>query len=212
MTKPKTAPKPRMYEVHPIADLMPAMMPLEYQALLASVRADGVRQPVVLYHGKILDGRHRYRAAIEAGVGCTFEVYSGMDPYGEALLRNTRRHMKLSQRAMAAARFLNQGAKARSVLITHFAIDAVSLDRACLLLKSCAQSLIAAVDGGALSLTSAMQQLGALPTIKLAQTVVTEETIISDFQRALSKWVAAWPTDRQRLSSAIRREVECAGL
>ena len=57
-----------IYEAHPIANLFP-MMEENLQegtgdllALREGIRRDGLREKIVLYQGKILDGRNRYRA------------------------------------------------------------------------------------------------------------------------------------------------------
>lgn len=80
------------------------MLPEEYQALCDSMRESGFDDtyPIVVYQGEILDGRHRYQAAIEVGVEPIFVEW---EPKGDdtpekfALRSNVRRHMTVSQRA-----------------------------------------------------------------------------------------------------------------
>jgi hypothetical protein len=50
-----------------LADLFPRMTEAEFTALVEDIKANGLRQPIVLYQGKILDGRHRQDAAKLAG-------------------------------------------------------------------------------------------------------------------------------------------------
>jgi len=44
-------------EHHPLAEIFPEMNGSEFEGLKASIRANGLRQPIVLYEGKVLDGR-----------------------------------------------------------------------------------------------------------------------------------------------------------
>ena len=44
-------------EFHDYAQLFPLIVGDEYQALLDDIDANGQREPIVLYEGKILDGR-----------------------------------------------------------------------------------------------------------------------------------------------------------
>jgi ParB-like chromosome segregation protein Spo0J len=52
-------------EFHPLADLIPPMTEAEYEDLKADIKANGLLMPIVLFEGKVLDGRHRLRACRE---------------------------------------------------------------------------------------------------------------------------------------------------
>jgi ParB-like chromosome segregation protein Spo0J len=97
--------------LHPAAAIMPEQSATEYAALLQDIERHGVRNPVCLDpEGRILDGRHRYRAAHQLGIGCPITVYDGSDPIGVVLSQNLhRRHLTTSQRAMVAAKMANLG-------------------------------------------------------------------------------------------------------
>lgn len=93
---------------HPLADAFLLIDGDEFAALVEDVRANGVREPVVLYDDKILDGRNRWRAAREARVGVPFIDYGGDDPVGFVISANLRRrHLNESQRALVAAKLAN---------------------------------------------------------------------------------------------------------
>ena len=92
------------YENHKLADIFPEASPEEFQNLVNSIRENGLRHPITLYEGKILDGRHRYRACIETGTNPRFVEYEGDNPTGFVVDENVhRRHLNRSQVAMAAA-------------------------------------------------------------------------------------------------------------
>jgi ParB-like chromosome segregation protein Spo0J len=91
-------------EVHPLAAALPDMGSEEFVALCDSIRSIGQRDPITLFEGQILDGRHRYRACGEVGVEPEYELYDGEEPHLFVLGRNVaRRHLTPSQTAMAAA-------------------------------------------------------------------------------------------------------------
>lgn len=96
------------YEYHPLANIFPLIDGPAYQELMADVMRHGVREPVWLYEGQILDGRNRYRAAQAMGVECPTREYDGEDPTGFVVSLNLhRRHLSESQRAMVAAKLAN---------------------------------------------------------------------------------------------------------
>lgn len=50
---------------HPLAELFPLVEGQEFSALVEDVRKNGVRDPIVVHEGAVLDGRNRYRALME---------------------------------------------------------------------------------------------------------------------------------------------------
>src|SRR5262245_27085543 len=95
-------------QFHPLADLLPLLEGLDFEELVADVRAHGVREPVWIHDSRILDGRNRYRAAQAADVECPTRTYDGDDPVGFVISLNLkRRHLSESQRAMVAAKLAN---------------------------------------------------------------------------------------------------------
>jgi len=53
------------FEFHPYCAQLPEMRRPEFEALKASIAERGLQSRIVLYQGKILDGRHRYKALLE---------------------------------------------------------------------------------------------------------------------------------------------------
>jgi hypothetical protein len=92
--------------IHPAATLFPLMDGAELEQLVADIRANGLREEIVLHEGLILDGRNRLRACELAGVKPRFIAWDGVgSPLAFVLSRNLhRRHLVESQRAIIAAR------------------------------------------------------------------------------------------------------------
>ena len=93
---------------HALANIFPLLDGEDFQKLADDVGAHGLREPVVLYEGAILDGRNRYRACKAADVDCRFVTYGGSDPIAYVVSLNLhRRHLTESQRAMVVASLAN---------------------------------------------------------------------------------------------------------
>jgi ParB-like chromosome segregation protein Spo0J len=94
-------------EFHPLAEIFPLIEGYEFAGLVDDIRKNGLREPVVLYQGRVLDGRNRLRACEAAGIACRFENYTGDDPVAYVVSLNLRRrHLDESQRAMVAAKLV----------------------------------------------------------------------------------------------------------
>jgi ParB-like chromosome segregation protein Spo0J len=101
-------PNPVAPEPHSIALIFPMLEESEMSALAQDIAANGLKQPILLFEGKILDGRNRYNACKIAAVEPTFEKYLGDDPISHVLSLNlNRRHLTTGQRAMIAAELSN---------------------------------------------------------------------------------------------------------
>lgn len=94
------------YQVHPAALLFPLLDGKEREQLVRDVRTRGVREPVVIWRGQLLDGRNRVEAARQANVPVPVrQLDDDVDPFGFVLSANAfRRHMTASQLAMTCAR------------------------------------------------------------------------------------------------------------
>ena len=104
-------------KAHPYADVFPLLEGEDFTALLGSVRASGLLHPIVLFEGRILDGRNRWNACKAAGVEPRFREFDSAadgDPLEFVVVTNLhRRHLTPSQCAMVGADLatMRQGAR-----------------------------------------------------------------------------------------------------
>ena len=73
------------YKPHPIADLFPMMSDEEIANQAEDIKKHGLLHPILLFEGKILDGRNRYKSCKLAKVEPRFEAFTGT--FTEALQR-----------------------------------------------------------------------------------------------------------------------------
>jgi ParB-like chromosome segregation protein Spo0J len=101
---------PRLLKSHPLAELMPAMTEDEFLALVADIKQNGVREPVVLFENMILDGRHRLKACALLGVDPrTPREFTGTEEEARAFVISAnlhRRHLKGEQKRELIARLV----------------------------------------------------------------------------------------------------------
>ena len=96
---------------HPLSKTFPfpLLNGVEFNELVADVKANGLREPITLYEGKILDGCNRYRACLKAKVEHRFEQFEGDDAAALAFVisKNVyRRHLKAKERSDAIAKLV----------------------------------------------------------------------------------------------------------
>ncbi|EDY19024.1 hypothetical protein CfE428DRAFT_3201 [Chthoniobacter flavus Ellin428] len=91
---------------HPLAELFPLMPEQDLKDLANDIQTSGLKAPITIHEGMILDGRNRYRACAVAGVEPrTRQFPQGEDALAFVLSVNLhRRHLTESQRAMVAAK------------------------------------------------------------------------------------------------------------
>jgi hypothetical protein len=95
--------------IHPYAAIFPPMTGPEFKGLCRSIARDGLDEPIVLYEGKILDGRSRYDGCLVTKVAPRFRDYAGEcgSPLNFVVSKNLhRRHLTEGQPAMVAAKLV----------------------------------------------------------------------------------------------------------
>ena len=156
-------------ENHELANLFPMIVGEEFQKLTENIKQNGLLEPIWLYEGKILDGRNRYKACIQAGINPQYRNYEGFEPLKFVLSLNLhRRHLDESQRAMVAARIADmpRGVNQHVVITTPTQQDAaammnVSRDmviKAKHIRENAAPEIIEAVERGELAVSKVFSQ------------------------------------------------------
>jgi len=84
----------------------------EFDGLLGSIKQYGLFEPILMWQGWIVDGRHRYMACLKADVKPTYEYLPDDMPFNVVRDRVVaanlmRRHLTAGQRAMTAAALAN---------------------------------------------------------------------------------------------------------
>ena len=93
-------------DVHEIATLFPHMSEVDRDHLKASLIQEGQLEDILVFEGKILDGRHRYETCIELGLEPRVREFEGSvaAAFSHSVALNlSRRHLTTVQRAAAGA-------------------------------------------------------------------------------------------------------------
>ena len=93
-------------EIHPLCKLFREASEEEMGGLVDSIRRIGLLEPIVLYEGKILDGKIRYKACEMAGIEHRYEEYKGVNPLQFVMSKNYyRNHLSEEQRTLVLDTF-----------------------------------------------------------------------------------------------------------
>jgi N6-adenosine-specific RNA methylase IME4 len=155
-------------EFHPVANLFPLIDGQAFAELKDDIAAHGLREPIVMFEGKILDGRNRYLAGTAAGALLRFTEYRGDDPLAYVLSINLhRRHMDDSQRAMVAAKIVtmrrgsNQhspnGGTSQAQAAALLNVGKRSVERAAIVRDRAVPGLVEAVERGSVPVSTAAE-------------------------------------------------------
>jgi N6-adenosine-specific RNA methylase IME4 len=195
-----------------LAELFPLIEGEEFNALVEDIRRHGLREPIVVLDGRILDGRNRYRACIKAGIEPSLRPYWGTDPVGYVVSLNLkRRHLNESQRSMVAARLATLKDGQRADLVQGLPIGRASdllrvgersVARAREVLDHGAPELRGAVERGAVSV-SAAADVATLPADEQREIVARGEREILE----VAKHIRAGKAEARR-AERIARIVE----
>lgn len=194
---------------HPVSALFPVLPENEFEALVADIAQNGLREPIHVVGQAIIDGRHRYRACLAAGIEPRFvQVDENADLNAFVISLNLRRrHLSESQRAMVAARLANMRQGERTDLQPSAILPKVSQSDAATQLQVSERlvrsgvrvinngtpELTCAVDIGILSV-SAASDLAQLPT---------------DTQREL---LSRTPEEIRSIAREVRGRIHDAGV
>lgn len=107
-------------QFHELANIFPMMNQEEFAQLAADIKANGLRESIWTFEGKIIDGRNRFRACRISGVQPRFREWKGEEPPIAFVLSQNlvRRHLSSSQKAVIALeveKVLAEAAKERQV-------------------------------------------------------------------------------------------------
>lgn len=92
------------YQLHPLCTLFPRLDGNEFAYLVNDIKQNGLREPIIIHDGMILDGGNRYRACVEAGVEPEFMKFGGGNLVSYVLSANLhRRHLSPGQQAAIVA-------------------------------------------------------------------------------------------------------------
>lgn len=155
---------------HPAAEIFPLMSGADFDALVADIRENGQREPIIVHDGLILDGRNRHRACVELGLTPGTMKWDRVGtPEAYVISTNLRRrHLNESQRAMIAKKLANMpahrpdanGANLRTS--QNEAADLLKVSRRSVQLAAVVQDraapdLVAAVERGDIPVSTAAQ-------------------------------------------------------
>ncbi len=94
-------------KIHPVAALFALMVGDQFDAFVDDIRSNGLLEPITLHpDGRILDGRNRYRACLEADRPPRFETWSGKGTIFDFVVSKnlSRRHLTTRERSDIAAK------------------------------------------------------------------------------------------------------------
>jgi hypothetical protein len=92
----------KTYEFHEVANIFPLIEGKEFSDLVEDVKKNGLYESIWLHEGKIIDGRNRYRACLQAGVEPRFKNWDEKGTLVDFVMSENmaRRHLDEAQRVI----------------------------------------------------------------------------------------------------------------
>jgi N6-adenosine-specific RNA methylase IME4 len=164
INSPRSSKQNTDLQFHRLASWVQVMEGSEFEDLRDNIKARGLRDPITMYEGSILDGRNRYRALLAAGVKITPEMFVEFDPAKDGdplefvISRTKRRNWNTSQKASAAAELANLGKGRPSVNAQNCAITQDEAADRLNVSRRTVQSAVVVRDHGEPELKAALAQ------------------------------------------------------
>lgn len=190
---------PNGLEIHPIANLFPEMSESQFDELKQDIALNGLQMPILVYGGKVVDGRHRLRACSALGIAPKFaELEAANDKSVEQSVISInlhRRHLTESQKAIIAARLTNSsvgsnqytaGAVSQRKVAEELGISVDSVQRGKKVLNNGTPELIAAVSEGKIDISNAAK-LAQLAKQDQSQLNFDDIKVIQEASKAINK-------------------------
>ena len=106
------------FEIHDLAALVPMATEVEQIALTEDIKENGQRDAIVLWRGKVVDGRCRQKALVTLGRHIMYKELDDSLTEDEVAIFvksvNTRRNLTITQKAMSAAKSKLEGRDKRA--------------------------------------------------------------------------------------------------
>lgn len=204
--------------IHPLCDLFPDISGDEFAALVADIRENGLEEPIACHKGKVIDGKNRQRACVEAAVEPQYVNWhcpKGRDEDAALLAfvvsKNLhRRQLTESQRGMIAARLANMKAgdnqysdevaqrcaTSQPVIAETFDVSRRTVQQATKVIDAGAASLVKAVETGAVTVNDAAKIVD-LPKAQQAKAVAAVEAGEAKTVTQAAKKITGGTPDRE---------------
>lgn len=172
-------------EVHPAACIFPLIKGKAFDELVADIRQNGLKEPVVFYDGMLLDGRNRYRACQAIGIqaeACEIDIDDEFDPVTWVLSMNLhRRHLGETEREAIAAKVANLshgnvksqksdppngGSKSVDDAAEQLNVSSRNVERAKTAIKGGCKQLVEMLEAGEIPSSTASSFVKAVPDKK----------------------------------------------
>lgn len=104
-------------KIHPYCEMFPEFQREDWGAFVADVKRHGLRDPIVTFDGKILDGRSRVKACKESGRKIRTVEFGGTEDEALAFVMSHnlhRRHLTPGQKAVIVDRWMQKRASKSS--------------------------------------------------------------------------------------------------
>ena len=90
--------------LHSLCSIFPKLDKTSFEALRSDIQANGLRNPIIVKNGEILDGQNRLQACKDLGITPKYQEYEGEDLVEFVLAQNLhRRHLSAGQSATIVA-------------------------------------------------------------------------------------------------------------